>query len=79
MQQQLLENIRRQGRDVGHQQIAAAELGLDQMLRIRAANRDDFLAQPIDYDIDRAVANGVLGTIKQFPDFIACTEGPGLR
>jgi len=68
----------RQDRNLGYQQIAAAELGLDQVLCIVAADRCELLAQPVDDDIDRAVADSVLRTVKQLPDFAARADRPGL-
>jgi len=73
------ECLGRQGRNVSYQQVAATEFGFDQVLGITAANQCELLAKPIDDDVDRAVADRVLRTIKQFPDFTARTEGPGLR
>ena len=68
----------RQSCDIAYQQITAAKLGLDQMFGIIAANQCKLLAKPIDDDIDGAVAYCVLRTIKQFPDFAAGAEAPGL-
>jgi len=69
----------RQGCYVGNHQITASELGFDQLLRSRPTERHEFLAKAIDNDIDGAVADRVLGSVKQFSDFISCAEGPGLR
>src|SRR5262249_20112848 len=44
-----------------------------------ATGQSHFLAKPIDYDIDGAVAYGVLGTIEQLGDLGARAERPRIR
>ena len=47
------------------------------MLRIGPAGSYELLAQPIDDDINRTIADRVLGTVEQFSDVTAGAKGPG--
>src|ERR1051326_4637336 len=65
-------------RHLRHKYVAATELGFDQILGGRTAERADLFAQPRDDDIDGAIAVWAPRPVERLCESIACAQYPGI-